>query len=75
MQNRLNSFLHNQHFEHLTMIHPNLILLEHLIILHDQIFEKELVSQFYEKILLECSGSIYMSESRKKYRKLRGDDL
>ena len=32
-------------------------------------------SQYYEKILLECSGSIYMSESRKKYRQLRGDDL
>ena len=32
-------------------------------------------SHYYEKILLECSGSIYMSESRKKYRKLRGDDL
>ena len=32
-------------------------------------------SHYYEKILLECSGSIYISESRKKYRKLRGDDL
>ena len=35
----------------------------------------EKASQYYEKILLECSGSIYMSESRKKYRQLRGDDL
>ena len=30
---------------------------------------------YYESILLECSGSIYTSESRKKYRQLRGDDL
>ncbi len=35
----------------------------------------EKASEYYEKILLECSGSIYISESRKKYRKLRGDDL
>ena len=44
------------------------------------IYEKKIeniekASQYYEKILLECSGSIYISESRKKYRKLRGDDL
>ena len=30
---------------------------------------------YYEAILLECNGSIYTSESRKKYRHLRGDDL
>tara|TARA_B100000683_G_scaffold168219_1_gene162158 strand:+ start:1690 stop:3477 length:1788 start_codon:yes stop_codon:yes gene_type:complete len=30
---------------------------------------------YYESILLECNGSIYTSESRKKYRHLRGDDL
>ena len=30
---------------------------------------------YYEVILLECAGSIYTSESRKKYRYLRGDDL
>lgn len=30
---------------------------------------------YYEAILLECAGSIYTSESRKKYRQLRGDDL
>ena len=30
---------------------------------------------YYETILLQCSGSIYTAESRKKYRKLRGDDL
>ena len=29
---------------------------------------------YYEKILFECSGSIYTSESRKQYRNLRGDD-
>jgi tetratricopeptide (TPR) repeat protein len=30
---------------------------------------------YYETILLQCSGSIYTAESRKKYRKLRGDNL
>ena len=29
----------------------------------------------YETILLECSGSIYIAEARKKYRNLRGDNL
>tara|TARA_B100000902_G_scaffold395993_2_gene455816 strand:- start:9329 stop:11116 length:1788 start_codon:yes stop_codon:yes gene_type:complete len=29
---------------------------------------------YYEKILFECSGSIYTSESRKQYRNLRDDD-
>ena len=36
-------------------------------------FEKAIY--YYEFILLECNGSIYTSESRKKYRQLRGDDL
>tara|TARA_Y100001968_G_scaffold333665_1_gene398172 strand:- start:1583 stop:3373 length:1791 start_codon:yes stop_codon:yes gene_type:complete len=35
----------------------------------------EKASEYYEKILLECSGSIYVAESRKKYRQLRGDNL
>ena len=32
-------------------------------------------SLYYEMILFKCSGSIYTDESRKKYRKLRGDNL
>ena len=44
------------------------------------IYEKKLkniekASQYYEKILLKCSGSIYVSHSRKRYRQLRGDNL
>ena len=35
----------------------------------------EKASEYYEKILLKCSGSIYVSHSRKRYRKLRGDNL
>ena len=35
----------------------------------------ELASNYYETILLECSGSIFITESRKKYRQLRGDKL
>ena len=31
--------------------------------------------KYYETILLECKGSIYTAESRKKYRELRGDEL
>ena len=30
---------------------------------------------YYEMILFECGGSIYTAEARKKYRKIRGDDL
>ena len=30
---------------------------------------------YYEKILLEYQGSIYTSESRKRFRELRGDLL
>ena len=29
----------------------------------------------YEKILLEHSGSVYVEESRKRYRELRGDNI
>lgn len=40
-----------------------------------KLVDVEKAAQYYEKILLECGGSIYTSESRKKYRQLRGDDL
>ena len=28
---------------------------------------------YYETLLMQCSGSIYTSESRKKYREIRGN--
>ena len=31
--------------------------------------------KIYEKILLEHNSSIYVAESRKRYRELRGDNL
>ncbi len=37
--------------------------------------ETENAMVLYEKILLEHSSSIYVSESRKRYRELRGDNL
>ena len=40
---------------------------------HKNDVERSIV--IYETILLECSGSIYVSEARKKYRNLRGDNL
>ena len=35
----------------------------------------EKAMMLYEKILLEHSSSIYIAESRKRYRELRGDNL
>ena len=35
----------------------------------------EKAKALYEKILLEYKGSIYTAEARKRYRKLRGDNL
>ena len=35
----------------------------------------EKAKAFYEKILLEYKGSIYTAEARKRFRKLRGDNL
>ena len=37
--------------------------------------DKEKAKALYEKILLEFKGSIYTSEARKRFRKLRGDNL
>lgn len=37
--------------------------------------DKEKAMEFYEKIMLEYKGSIYIPESRKRYRYLRGDDM
>ena len=37
--------------------------------------DKEKAKALYEKILLEFKGSIYPSEARKRFRKLRGDNL
>ena len=35
----------------------------------------EKAKEFYQKIIFEHSSSIYLIEARKKYRKLRGDDI
>ena len=40
-----------------------------------RLLENDNSSYYYEKILLECSGSVYISEARKKYREIRGDKL
>jgi len=54
------------------------ILEDDALFLLAQIYEndkKDLVMAFhyYETLLLQCSGSIYTSESRKKYREIRGN--
>ena len=40
-----------------------------------KLHDKEKAKALYEKILLEFKGSIYTSEARKRFRKLRGDNL
>jgi len=40
-----------------------------------KLHDKEKAKALYEKILLEFKGSIYISEARKRFRKLRGDNL
>lgn len=35
----------------------------------------EKAKEYYQKIIFEYSNSIYLVEARKKYRKLRGDDI
>ena len=45
-----------------------------------EIYQKKLKNMekakaLYEKILLEYKGSIYTAEARKRFRKLRGDNL
>jgi len=32
-------------------------------------------SEYYQKIIFEYPSSIYLVDARKKYRKLRGDNL
>ena len=41
----------------------------------DILNDKDSSMKIYEQILLEHSSSIYVAESRKRYRELRGDNL
>ena len=44
--------------------------------IYDDIFDdKENSMKIYEYILLEHNSSIYVAESRKRFRELRGDNL
>jgi tetratricopeptide (TPR) repeat protein len=42
---------------------------------HKKLKDKEKAKSLYEKILIEHNGSIYTAEARKRFRKLRGDQL
>jgi hypothetical protein len=42
-------------------------------IYENDIKDLEMASHYYETLLLQCSGSIYTSESRKIYREIRGN--
>ena len=44
-------------------------------IFQQKIKDNEKAKGLYEKILTEHKGSIYSSEARKRFRKLRGDDV
>ncbi|HBF89316.1 MAG TPA: hypothetical protein DDX39_11805 [Bacteroidales bacterium] len=45
------------------------------IITEEKINDKEKAKQFYNDLLLKYPGSIFVSDSRQRYRKLRGDVL
>ena len=44
-------------------------------IYHKKLKNTEKAKVLYEKILTSYKGSIYTSEARKRFRKLRGDNL
>ena len=42
---------------------------------NNQLNNPEKASEYYQKIIFDYSSSIYLVDARKKYRKLRGDDI
>ena len=44
-------------------------------IYEEVLMDKKLAMNLYEKILLQYKSSIYVTESRKRFRELRGDNL
>ncbi|TNE55873.1 MAG: tetratricopeptide repeat protein [Bacteroidetes bacterium] len=66
--------------EELLQYHAYDILADDALFHLGNIYEKHLMNpekamEYYKKILLEHKGSLYSSESRKRLRRLRGDDV
>jgi hypothetical protein len=48
-------------------------LFEMASIYEKQLNENQLAMDFYQRLLVDFPGSIYVAESRKRFRQLRGD--
>ena len=60
--------------------HPESLLMDDSIfklgeLYRDHLFNNEKAKEMFERIIFEFPSSIYLVESRKAFRKLRGDDL
>lgn len=68
------------YLEKILFFHKDDILADDALFLLAELYEttlhnKEKAQQLYEDILLNYKDSIYITESRKRYRRLRGDEL
>lgn len=66
------------YLEKVVELHPNEILLDNAMfdlgkLYENQLNNKEQAMKWYEKLLFEQPGSIYVAEARDRYRRLRGD--
>lgn len=66
------------YLEKVVELHPNEILVDNAMLdlgklYENQLNNKEQAMKWYEKLLFEQPGSIYVAEARDRYRRLRGD--
>ena len=67
-------------FEQVIALNPEGILIDDAYyelaeLYNNQLNNQEKASEYYQKIIFDYSSSIYLVDARKKYRKLRGDNL
>jgi tetratricopeptide (TPR) repeat protein len=68
------------HLEKLLELYPLDILVDNALLdlgklYEDMLKDPEKAKAYYERLLFEQTGSIFVPEARERYRKLRGDDL
>lgn len=66
------------YLEKVVELHPNEILVDNAMydlgrLYENDLQDKEKAMKWYEKLMFEQSGSIYVPDARKNYRRLRGD--
>ncbi|SEC34672.1 Tetratricopeptide repeat-containing protein [Tenacibaculum sp. MAR_2009_124] len=67
-------------FEKVLLLNPEGVLIDNSLYALAELYNTKLnnpkkASEYYQKIIFDHASSIYLVDSRRKYRKLRGDDI